>query len=294
MTVGFIGLGAIGRPIAEHLAAHTDAAVYDIRAEAREVFRDKAHLALSPSDVAARSDVVFGCLASLAAYREAITDHQGIFGGRARIYVHLGTTGGEFARELESALATHGIVMIDAPITGGTPRAREGTLTTMVSGPADAVEQVMPYLKSYSRSVVNLGTKVGAAQTMKVINTMLSAINLAAAVEGLVMGVKAGLDPETMLEVINAGTGQNSATLTKIPNNILTRGFDYGGSLAISVKDLSAFMHEAEALGVDTPFGALTQQAYLDAAEGGVDGKDMTTVILPMEQRAGVVVGKKR
>ncbi|MEI7714259.1 MAG: NAD(P)-binding domain-containing protein, partial [Rhodospirillales bacterium] len=67
MTVGFIGLGAIGRPIAEHLAAHTDAAVYDIRQEAREAFRDKAHLALSPSDVAARSDVVFGCLASLAA-----------------------------------------------------------------------------------------------------------------------------------------------------------------------------------------------------------------------------------
>jgi 3-hydroxyisobutyrate dehydrogenase-like beta-hydroxyacid dehydrogenase len=295
MTVGFIGLGAIGRPIAEHLAAHTDAAVFDIKREALEAFRDKAHLALSPSDVAARSDVVFGCLASLSAYREAITDHQGIFGGRAKIYVHLGTTGGAFARALESALATHGIVMVDAPITGGTPRAREGTLTTMVSGAADAVEQIMPYLKSYSRSIVNLGTKVGAAQTMKVINNMLSAANLAAAVEGLVMGVKAGLDPETMLEVINAGTGQNSATLTKIPNNILTRGFDYGGSLAISVKDLSAFMHEAEALGIDAPFGALTQQAYVDAAEGGMDGKDMTTVILPMEQRAGVVVvGKKR
>ncbi len=291
MTIGFIGLGAIGRPIAEHLAAHGDAVVYDIRADALEPFRGKAHLALSPSDVAARADIVFGCLSTLSAYREAITDHQGIYGGKARVYVHLGTTGGDLARELETALAPHGIAMVDAPITGGTPRARAGTLTSMVSGPPEAIEQIMPYLMSYSARVVNLGPKVGAAQTMKVINNMLSAANLAVAAEGMVMGVKAGLDPRTMLEVINAGTGQNSATLTKIPDNILTRGFDYGGSLAISVKDLSAFMHEAEALDMNTPFGALVQQAYLDAAANGVDGLDMTTVIQPMEKRAGVIVG---
>jgi 2-hydroxy-3-oxopropionate reductase len=294
MTVGFIGLGAIGSPIAQRIAAATDTVVYDIREEALAPFRSSAAIALSPADVAARSDVVFGCLSTLGAYRQAITESQGIYGGRARIYVHIGTTGGELARELQTALATHGIGMIDAPITGGVPRAKAGTLTSMVSGPRALVDQVMPHLHSYSTRVVYLGEAVGAAQTMKVINNMLSAANLAVAAECLVMGVKAGLDPDTMLEVINAGTGQNSATLTKIPDNILTGAFDYGGSLAISVKDLHAFMQESGALGLETPIGRRVEQAYLDAAARGIEGKDMTTVIQPMEQRAGVEVRRRR
>lgn len=289
MTVGFIGLGAIGRPIAEHVAAHTDSVVFDIREDALAPFRGRAGLALSPADVAARSDVVIGCLSTLDAYRSAIMEQQGIFGGRAKIYVHIGTTGSDLAHELEAALATHGIAMVDAPITGGVPRAKEGTLTTMVSGRRDVVDQVMPVLLSYSSRVVHVGDKVGAAQTMKVINNMLSAANLAIAAEGLVLGVKAGLDPDTMLEVINAGTGQNSATLTKVPNHILTRGFDYGGSMAITIKDLSAFMHEAETLAFETPLGAMVQRAY-QAADRGMPGQDMTEVIQPMERRAGVAV----
>lgn len=290
MPVGFIGLGAIGRPIAERLAAQGEVVVYDLRDEALAPFHGRARIALSPADVAARSDVVFGCLSTLGAYRSAIAESQGIFGGRARVYVHLGTTGSDLAQELQAALATHGIAMIDAPITGGVARAREGTLTSMVSGPRAVVEQVEPYLRAYSSEVVYLGERVGAAQTMKVLNNMLSAANLAVAAEVLVMGVKAGLDPVTMLRVINAGTGQNSATLTKAPNNILTRRFDYGGSLAITVKDLDAFMREARALAVETPLGAAVQRAYLNAAAGGVEGVDMTEVIRPMERRAGVEV----
>jgi len=294
MLVGFIGLGAIGRPIAERLAAQGDIVVHDIRDEAMAPFRGRVGVALSPADVAARADVVFGCLSTLDAYRSVVAESQGIYGGRARIYVHIGTTGSDLARELEAALAPHDIAMIDAPITGGVARACEGTLTSMVSGRREIVEQVMPLLRAYSREVVYLGERVGLAQTMKVINNMLSAANLAVAAEGLVMGVKAGLDPQTMLRVINTGTGQNSATLTKIPNNILTRRFDYGGSLAITIKDLAAFMREAGALAMETPLGAAVQQAYLAAAAAGVDGLDMTTVIRPMEQGAGVEVGWQR
>src|SRR4051794_21785360 len=116
MIVGFIGLGAIGRPIAEHVAAQHETVVFDIREEALAPFRGRATIALSPADVAARSDVVIGCLSTLSAYRSAITESQGIFGGKAKIYLHIGTTGSELARELEAALATHGIVTIDAPI----------------------------------------------------------------------------------------------------------------------------------------------------------------------------------
>lgn len=293
MIAGFIGLGAIGRPIAERIAAQGEAVVYDIRDEALAPFRGRASVALSPADVAARADVVFGCLSTLDAYRSAITEQQGIYGGRAKIYVHVGTTGAELVQELEAALASHGIAVLDAPITGGVARAREGTLTSMVSGARETFEQAAPLLRRYSKDVVYLGERVGAAQTMKVINNLISAANLAVASEALVMGVKAGLDPETMLQVINAGTGQNSATLTKIPNNILTRRFDYGGSLAITVKDLAAFMREAEGLGMAMPLATAVQQAYLAAAADGVEGLDMTTVIRPMEQRAGVEVGRR-
>lgn len=293
MTVGFIGLGAIGRPIAEHVAAHADTVVFDIREEALEPFRGRAAIALSPADVAARSDVVIGCLSTLSAYRSAIMESQGIFGGRAKIYLHIGTTGSDLAHELETALATHGIAMVDAPITGGVPRAKEGTLTTMVSGPRAVVDQVMPILRSYSNRVVHIGDRVGAAQTMKVINNMLSNANLAIASEALVMGVKAGLDPSTMLEVINSGTGQSNASLTKLPNHVLTRGFDYGGSLAITIKDLAAFMREAEAQSFDTPLGLAVQLAY-QAADDGKSGRDMTEVIQPMERRAGVQVHGRR
>jgi 3-hydroxyisobutyrate dehydrogenase-like beta-hydroxyacid dehydrogenase len=294
MLAGFIGLGAIGRPIAERVCAHTETVVYDINDAATAPFRDRANIALSPSDVAARADIVFGCLSTLGSYRSALTENQGIYGGRTRIYVHLGTTGSALAQELETALAPHGIAMIDAPITGGVPRAKDGTLTSMVSGPRAAVDAAMPLLRSYSREVVYLGERVGMAQTMKVINNMLSAANLAAAAEGLVLGAKAGLDPDTMLQVINAGTGQSNATLTKVPNNILTGGFDYGGSLAITIKDLAALMREASALQVEMPLGRAVEETYLAAAAKGVEGLDMTTVIRPMEQRAGVEVRRRK
>lgn len=294
MTIGFIGLGAIGGPIAGRLAAHTDAVVYDIRAEATAAFQGKAAVGLSPADVAARSDVVFGCLSTLSAYREAIVESQGIFGGRAKVYVHLGTTGGALARELEAALAVHGIVTIDAPITGGVARAKDGTLTSMVSGPRAVVDRIMPALQSYSGKVVWVGEKVGAAQTMKVVNNMMSAANLAVAAECLVLGVKAGLDPDTMLEVVNAGSGQSNATLTKLPDHILTGGFDFGGSLAITLKDLQAFLDEASGFGIDSPIGTLVRRAYARAGADGVDGLDMTTVIRPMEQDAGVEVRRRR
>jgi 3-hydroxyisobutyrate dehydrogenase-like beta-hydroxyacid dehydrogenase len=294
MLVGFIGLGAIGRPIAERVCAQAKTVVYDVREAAVAPFRGRAGVALSPSDVAAQADVVFGCLPTLDTYRSALTENQGIYGGRARIYVHLGTTGSELAQEVEAALAPHGITTIDAPITGGVPRAREGTLTSMVSGPRAAIDEVMPLLRSYSQEVVYLGERVGLAQTMKVINNLLSAANLAVAAEGLVLGAKAGLDPDTMLRVINAGTGQSNATLTKVPNNILTGGFDYGGSLAITVKDLAALMREASALHTDMPLARIVEEAYQAAAAKGVEGLDMTTVIRPMEQRAGVKVRRPK
>ena len=172
------------------------------------------------------------------------------------------------------------------------PRARAGTLTVMASGPKPAFDAVEPFLKAYASTIVYLGDRLGAAQVMKLINNMLSAANLAIASEAMVLGAKAGLDPEQMIAVLNAGTGQNSATLTKIPDHVLTRGFDYGGAMYITDKDLGAFAEEAAAFDVPIPLGDAVRRVYHDAAEAKTD--DITTVVRYFERAAGVTLPKTR
>lgn len=288
-VIGFVGLGAIGRPIAEKLRDHgLRMVVHDILPERTEGFAETAG---SAADVAGRSDIVFACLPSIASYKSAALGPGGLVeGGKPVIYVHLGTTGAAVFRELEAALEKRGLRCLDAPITGGAPRARLGTLTSIVSGPSAAFERCADAISSYASKIVYLGPQSGAAQLLKLINNMLSATNLAIAAEVLVLGAKAGLTPAQMLEVLNEGTGQNSATLTKVPDHILTRRFDYGGSMEITLKDTLAFLAEAEALGLVTPVSRVVRQVYLAAAEAGARDGDMTEVIRHMEAQAGVEV----
>jgi 3-hydroxyisobutyrate dehydrogenase-like beta-hydroxyacid dehydrogenase len=295
-TIGFIGLGAIGRPMAEHIAAAgLPIIVFDIRPEALAPFRGKVEVADSPADAADRADVILACLPSLASHRAALLGPDGaINGARCRTYIHTGTTGSPLLLELAEAFAARGVETLDAPMTGGTPRARAGTLTVMASGPRSAFAAAEPFLRCYSGTIVYLGERLGAAQAMKLINNMLSAANLAVASEALVLGTKAGLDPEQMIEVLNAGTGQNSATLTKIPDHVLTRGFDYGGGMYITEKDLAAFAAEADALGVPTPLGNAVRTLYRQAAAQGAASDDITTVIRYFERAAGVALPKTR
>jgi 3-hydroxyisobutyrate dehydrogenase-like beta-hydroxyacid dehydrogenase len=149
-------------------------------------------------------------------------------------------------------------------------------------------------LKSYSNKVVYLGEKPGAAQAMKLINNMLSAANLAVACEAMLLGAKEGLDPEKMLEVLNAGTGQNSATSSKIPKHVLPRSFDYGGAMHITIKDLKAYIEEAQSQSIPTPIGAKVREIYMDASANGAEHGDMTEVMRRMEEVAGVTLPKTR
>ena len=147
-------------------------------------------------------------------------------------------------------------------------------------------------IRSFASNVVYMGDRPGSAQTMKLINNLLSATNLAIACEALVLGAKAGLDPRKMIEVLNTGTGQNSATSSKIPNHILPRSFDYGGRMELVCKDLKALVEEACELGVPVPFATFVEKVYRNAAEAGWEREDMTTIIQPMEKAAGTEVTK--
>jgi 3-hydroxyisobutyrate dehydrogenase-like beta-hydroxyacid dehydrogenase len=295
-TIALIGLGAIGRPMAERIAASgLPLVVCDVRPEAVAGLPAAVAVAATAGEAAERADIVLACLPSIEAHRRAMTGADGaIHGGRFKTYIHTGTTGSALVHELAAALAARGVETLDAPMTGGVPRARAGTLTVMASGPESALAAARPFLEAYAGTIVYLGARLGAAQVMKLINNMLSAANLAVAAEAMVLGAKAGLDPEQMIAMLNAGTGQNSATLTKIPDHVLTRGFDYGGALYITDKDLSAFAEEAASHGIATPLGDEVRRLYGAVMAEGAKSDDITTVVRHFERRAGVALAKTR
>ncbi len=147
-------------------------------------------------------------------------------------------------------LAQRDITLIDCPISGGPKGARAGTLSVITAGPVAAIDEIRPLLQRIGRNVFAVGELPGQAQLMKLVNNLISAANMATAFEALVLGAKGGLDPDLMVNVINASTGRNSATLDKVPKAVLPGTFDYGAKLSTMVKDIALGLKEAEALGV--------------------------------------------
>ena len=291
VVIGFMGVGAIGRPMAERMLAEHPVIICDVSRQAREYLAGNAETVDSAEELGNRADIVFACLPSLQSYRDAILSTGGLLSGRRlRTFVHVGTTGPELTREMDAACTASGVSMIDAPVTGGPARARTGRLGVMAAGDQNAFAEVEPLIRTYASTITYLGSQPGQAQIMKLINNLLSAANLAVASEVLVLGVKAGLDPVQMLEVLNSGTGQNSATLTKIPDHILRRTFDYGGRLEVVHKDLASMVRQADHLGLPAPLSRMIEATYQTAiSDEGADA-DMTTVIRHMERRAGIEV----
>ncbi len=292
-VVGFIGLGAIGSPMAERLVqAGEDVVVYNRTISKTARFRGRAKIAASPAMMADAADIIFVCVTTADSYRDVVLGPLGIVrGSRAKTYVHVGTNEAAFVEELAAQLHARGIVTLDAPMTGGVESAANGTLTVMASGPHEAFSRVESFFKHYAKKILFLGERVGAAQVMKLVNNVISAGNLAVACEALVLGRKSGLDPSAMLEIINNGSGQSNATLTKIPAQIVTRKFSYGAALGPAIMILEALAIEAKLHDVPVPLTEAIIASLRTAAaeEGGT--ADVTRIIRPMERAAGVTVG---
>jgi 3-hydroxyisobutyrate dehydrogenase-like beta-hydroxyacid dehydrogenase len=291
-VVGFLGLGAIGRPMAECMVrSGADVVVYNRTAAKTAPFRNRAIVAETPAEVADKADVVFACLTTADSYREVVLGPHGLIrGARAKTYVHIGTNEVALLEELASALEAGGIATLDAPMTGGVPRAIDGTLTVMAAGGRDVFARAKPLIESYATKIVYLSERIGAAQVMKFVNNVLSASNLAVACEAMVLGRRCGLDPAAMLDVLNSGSGQNSATLTKIPAQILTRKFRHGGGLGSMIKDLDAFSGQAKLQGVPVPLAQAVIAMFRTAAAEEGDKADVTRIVCPMERAAGVTL----
>jgi 3-hydroxyisobutyrate dehydrogenase-like beta-hydroxyacid dehydrogenase len=216
-----------------------------------------------------------------------------IEGRRVRRFVDLSTTGAVMAERIFETLRARNIVQIDSPVSGGVRGAEQGTLAVMVSGPSAEIAAVEPVLGVIGKLFV-VGERPGLGQTMKLVNNVLSAAAMAATSEALVTGVKAGLDPQQMLDVINSGTGRNTATEDKFTKAVLPGTFDLGFAAALMLKDVKLFLAERQTLGVPTDvIEAVCRLFQLTCDECGMQA-DLSAVVIPVEKRAGVEVRAAR
>jgi 3-hydroxyisobutyrate dehydrogenase-like beta-hydroxyacid dehydrogenase len=296
MKLGFVGTGAMGMPMSKKLIAQGhDLVIYDIDAASmKPVLAAGATAAKSPRDVADQAEIVFVSVPNNGAVRAAVLGEDGVIGGdKVRLYVSLCTTGSPLAMEVTEKLMERNIVTVESPISGGPPGAEAGTLSVMASGPEDAFREVEPLLRAWGK-VTYAGHTPGAAQVLKLANNILSATALAATAEAIVMGVKGGLDPAVMLDAINSGSGRNSATLDKFPRDVLTRKFSYGAAMDILMKDADLALAEAEALGVEMKVCNEVRNKFRAAIDAGMGRQDITSIVKPIEDQAGVQIPKVR
>jgi hypothetical protein len=230
-------------------------------------------------------------LPSLQASLEVATGTAGVIEGkRIKRFVDLSTVGSHMAVRIHDLLAKRDVVQLDSPVSGGVGGAEKGTLAVMASGPRADFETVKPALGAIGK-VFFIGTKPGSAQTMKLANNLLSATALVATSEAVTMGVKSGLDAAVMIDVINAGSGMNTASRDKFPRAILPRSFDFGFATGLMVKDVRLCLDEARALGMSMEVAEAVGRLWeVVIREMGAES-DFTSAIKPIEKAAGVVVG---
>ncbi len=295
MEIGFIGLGKMGLPMARRLVeAGHKLVVYDARPEAIDkLVALGAEAASSPKDVADRTETVMASLPSLDISLNVATGKNGVIEGkRVKRLVDLSTTGSQMAVKIHGLLAKKNILQIDSPVSGGVGGAEKGTLAVMVSGPRAEFDLLKPALDVIGK-VFFISEKPGAGQTMKLANNYLSATAIVATSEAVVMGVKAGLDPNVMIDVINAGSGLNTASRDKFPKSVLPRTFDFGFATGLMVKDVRLCLEEMKGMGLSMEVAEAVGRLWETViSEMGPDS-DFTAAIKPIEKAAGVEVNGK-
>jgi 3-hydroxyisobutyrate dehydrogenase-like beta-hydroxyacid dehydrogenase len=293
--LGFIGVGRMGMHMAGRLLdAGYALTIYDINETAMARLEQRGAVrAASPAEVASRVATVLVSLPTPDVVKSVAVSDGGIIGGtKVKTFIDLSTTGPRVATEVATALAAKGIVALDAPVSGGPAGAEKGTLAVMVSGPRALAEELKPVFGVIGKFFW-IGEKPGMGQTMKLVNNMLSASAIAITSEALVLGAKAGLDAETMIAVINSGSGRNTATEDKFPRCVLPRRFDFGFTTELLAKDVRLCLETGEALGVPMLVGNAVRQllALTNATQGPTT--DITRIVCTVESWAGAEVKGK-
>ncbi|AOK36217.1 NAD(P)-dependent oxidoreductase [Burkholderia cenocepacia] len=290
--IGFLGLGQMGGPMAERLLGQSFRLhVYDPSPAALEPFIEGGAVVHdSPRAVADAASTVFACLPNREVSLAVGLGPDGVVHGTAiRVYAEMSTIGQDMIERIGAGLAEKGINIVDAPISGGAPAARAGTLAMLAAGAPAAVEQVMPLLSLIGKDVFVMSERAGMAQIMKIVNNIIMATNLVVCSEGLAMGAKAGLDADMMMRLLDAGTAQSFAG-SKMLSRAVSGRFDYGAALAIIEKDMSLGFDEAHLLNIATPTIDRARDVWHAAYEAGRGAEDFTSILTFVAEHGGTRV----
>lgn len=290
--IAFAGIGNMGWPMAANLVkAGFDVTVCDVVPGRAASFATEAggKAAATPAEAAAGADCVVIIVPTSKQVGEAVEAMlPSLKPGMLVIDMTSGQPGR--TREIAAMLEGHGVPMIDCPVSGGVPRAKSGQLAIMVGGPDAEIDRAEPVLKAMGTSVYRCGD-IGAGQAMKALNNLVSAGGYLIGIEALLIGQRFGLDPTTMVDVLNASSGMNNSTQKKFKEYVLSRRFDAGFGLDLMVKDLSIALEVGRETTTPAPFSALCREMWLAAATTLGPGVDHTALAKMLEQMTGTVLG---
>ena len=295
MNTAFLGLGAIGRPMASRIAAAgLPLTVWNRTPErATKFIRDtpNAGRAATPADAARDADVVITCFSTSLDVQSILGGPDGLLAGFRRGATLVDCTSGDPAtsRAIAQTLATNGVDFLDAPVSGGVTGAEKGTLTVMVGGDAAVLDRVRPVLDCFTGKLVHCGD-IGAGDTVKAVNQAFLAIHLLSAAEGLATLVKEGVDPKLALDVINSSSGRSNSSMNLIPERVLTRAFPRTFRLALLEKDVGIAADLARDNRVPAPVTQLTADVFRIARGEMGELVDHVEIVKLIEQWAGVEI----
>ena len=287
MKIGFIGIGIMGRPMAKNLLKEGyELVVYDKFVAIDDVVAAGAKAGASNKDVAAQSDVIITMLPNSPQVKEAILGEAGVIEGvkAGAIVVDMSSIAPAAAQDVCAALKAKGVAMLDAPVSGGEPKAIDGTLAIMVGGDAAAFETVRPILEKMGASVVLTGD-IGAGNVTKLANQIIVALNIAAVSEAFVLATKAGVNPETVFNAIKGGLAGSTVMNAKVPM-MLAGNFAPGFRIELHLKDLQNALDTAHALHVAVPLTANIMETMQALTLDGLSTSDHSAIVRHYEKLA--------
>ena len=293
MNIGFIGLGIMGRPMAKNLLkAGYALTVYDKFAPMDDLVALGAKAAKSNKDVAAHSEVIITMQPNSPQVREAVLGADGVLDGAksGTILIDMSSIAPAAAQEICAAAKAKGVVMIDAPVSGGEPKAIDGSLAIMVGGDAKAFETVKPILEKLGSSAVRVGD-IGAGNVTKLANQIIVALNIAAVSEAFVLATKAGVDPQAVFNAIKGGLAGSTVMNAKVPM-ILDGNFKPGFRIELHIKDLQNALDTAHALNAPVPLTANVMETLQALKCDEMGANDHSAIVRYYEKLAQVEVRK--
>jgi 2-hydroxy-3-oxopropionate reductase len=280
MNVGFIGLGAMGLPMAKRVigCGHKLYTTFHRRREPAEELRAMgAEILGTPAEVAKTADAIITILPADAELKEAFFGVAGILSGfsEGRVLIEM-TSGTALAmQEIEVSVREVGGFVLDAPVSGGTPAAAQGTLTIMVGGDEALLERFRPMLQAMGTRIVHVG-KVGQGKVVKIVNQMMAAIHLLTIGEAFALGIKSGADPAILYEVIKSSSGYSKMMDLRLPGFLMQGSFQPGFKLDLMKKDVNLALESAKALGVPVLLTSAAAQVFTAASAAGKGSEDFS------------------